>query len=385
MRDLKGVVCAFFIVGQILLGAVFFIAQKLERSENLKQTSFKRTLYNDQKLGAYYTDVRHAERLGQMFSLKGETCILEPSVGDASAVLAFANKMDGKNYKLFGVELNSETYIEVKDRLHFSLNEDFLKGVRISTKAFSLCFSNPPYGTTEDGSRYETEFIKKIYSYMSAGGYLVLIVPKAALENMEFSRDYAARFETKEIFRFDPEEYEKYHQYALIATRRRAIGVARDELSLFREEIERDKFPYLPALDDFKGEKYVVPESKESDVVLFTRVKFDYANAAVALIKSPLQDRTKISMVKPYVSMKVGDPVLPLKKDHLYLASIAGAGEGLAGSEQDKDLHLQRGTVNVEQSVTVEERNGEMVEIVTSRSIPAINIIDNMGHIITLK
>lgn len=352
---------------------------------NLKQTRFKRTLYNEQKLGAYYTDVNHAERLGQLFSLKGETCVLEPSVGDASALRAFIEQVEGNKYKLFGVELNSLTYEEVKNKLHFALNEDFLKGVRISTKAFSLCFSNPPYFTMEDGSRSETEFIKKMYSYISVGGYLVLIIPRAALEDMEFTRDYAARFETMEIFKFDDSEYAKYHQYALIATRRRSIGVARDELMQLREDIAKDQFPNLPPKDEFAGERYEVPESKESDVVLFTTVKFNYAQAAASLNRSPLFEKTKIAMVKPYVSMKVGNPVLPLKKDHLYLSSIAGAGEGLAGRIEDKDLHLQRGTVNVEQFITLEERNGETVEVVTSRSVPAINIIDNYGHIISLK
>ena len=352
----------------------------------MKQTSFKRTLYNEQKLGAYYTDVGHAERLGQLFSLKGETCVLEPSVGDASALHAFAEKVEGKEkLKLFGVELNSQTYEEVKNKLHFSLNNDFLKGVRISTKSFSLCFSNPPYFTMEDGSRSETEFVKKMYSYISVGGFLVLIIPRAALEDTEFTRDYAARFETKKVFKFDPSEYAKYHQYALIATRRPSIGVSRDELVRLRDRISEDQFPNLPTKDGFTGERYLVPESKESDVVLFTTVKFDFAQAASSLNRSPLYDRTKIAMVKPYVSMKVGNPVLPLKKDHLYLSSIAGAGEGLAGSIEDKDLHLQRGTVNVEQFVTLEERNGEVVEVVTSRSVPAINIIDNSGHIITLK
>lgn len=352
----------------------------------MKQTSFKRTLYNDQKLGAYYTDVKHAERLGAMFSLTGETCILEPSVGDGSAVKAFMDAAEKeKDVFLFGVELNSLTYEEVKDKLHFALNADFLKGVRITPKAFSLCFSNPPYGTAEDGTRYETEFIKKMYSYIAVGGYLVLIVPRAAITDMEFSRDYAARFETKAVYKFDPVEYEKYHQYALIATRRRAIGVVREELQKLRAEIEEDNFPYIPQKGTYSGKKFTVPESKESDIVLFTEVKFDFAKAAESLKKSPLFDKTKNAMVKPYVSMKVGDPVLPLKKDHLYLSSIAGAGEGVAGSEKSRDLHLQRGTVNVEQHVSVEEKNGVMVEIVTSRSVPAINIIDNHGHIITLK
>ena len=41
------------------------------------------------KLGAYYTDPVHAAKIGRLFRLQGECCVLEPSFGNAEALKAF--------------------------------------------------------------------------------------------------------------------------------------------------------------------------------------------------------------------------------------------------------------------------------------------------------
>ena len=44
----------------------------------IKQNTFSRTVFNDSKLGAYYTDPMHATKIGRLFRLQGECCVLEP-------------------------------------------------------------------------------------------------------------------------------------------------------------------------------------------------------------------------------------------------------------------------------------------------------------------
>ena len=355
----------------------------------MKQNLFDRSLYNDLKVGAYYTDADHAYRLGQLFEFSSEACLLEPCFGDAKALEAFLKGTHGdkSEVKKFGVEMNPESFEGAKDFFDYALNEDFLKGVRITPKAFSLIFTNPPYGECNEGKdRLETEFLKRFYSYLMPGGILVLIIPRACMEDKNFIRDYAARFETKAIYRFDDKEYEKYHQYAFIATRRKQIGVLRTELELLRDKIHENQFPYVPQDKKYQGVVYKVPETTDENVTLFTGVKFDYERAAENLQHSSLFEKLAEATVSPYYALKVGDPPLPLKKDLLYLAAIAGAGEGVAGKEEDGDVHLQRGVVRPESFTHYEAtESGDTVMVETIRNVVTINLIDAFGNIRTLK
>ena len=80
----------------------------------IKQNMFSRTLFNESKLGAYYTDPVHAAKIGRLFRLQGECCVLEPSFGNAEALKAFLSQCEradeAGSVHTFGVELNRETF-----------------------------------------------------------------------------------------------------------------------------------------------------------------------------------------------------------------------------------------------------------------------------------
>ena len=80
--------------------------------EMYKENSFFQAATNVKKLGAYYTDVDHCKRIGMLFDfdLAEEICVLEPSVGDGSALMAVTGSRP--NIKRFGVEIIPETYRE---------------------------------------------------------------------------------------------------------------------------------------------------------------------------------------------------------------------------------------------------------------------------------
>ena len=66
----------------------------------------------------------------------------------------------------------------------------------------------------------------------------------------------------------------------------------------------------------------------------------------------------------------------------MYLMAISGAGQGLVGSEESSDRHLQRGMVtNVEESEMRIDENGRMVEAVQKFSQVGFHIIENSGMI----
>ena len=92
-----------------------------------KQSGFSRSLFNDMKMGAYYTDPEMCRRIGLLFSFPDEeVSIIEPSIGDASAVMEVLDKRGADSRKVFGVELNAETYAKVKANplVDYSINAD---------------------------------------------------------------------------------------------------------------------------------------------------------------------------------------------------------------------------------------------------------------------
>ena len=123
----------------------------------IKQNTFSRTVFNDSKLGAYYTDPVHATKIGRLFRLQGECCVLEPSFGNAEALKAFLSQCERADevgsVHTFGVELNRETFEQYKQEIEFPVCADFIGGIRASNRSFTLCFANPPYGVGgDDGS-----------------------------------------------------------------------------------------------------------------------------------------------------------------------------------------------------------------------------------------
>ena len=85
----------------------------MERRESCyKENSFFQSAQNVRKLGAYYTDVDHCRRIGNLFDFDQaeEICVLEPSIGDGQAVLTVTGERE--HCKIFGVELNRDTYTE---------------------------------------------------------------------------------------------------------------------------------------------------------------------------------------------------------------------------------------------------------------------------------
>ena len=178
-----------------------------------RQSTFSRSLANEAKLGAYYTDLTQCACIRKLlqFSEDKPTCVLEPSIGDGQACLTVTR---GANTVLFGVELNQETAQSTTEALGDSLEKclcaDFLSGVQISNKVFSFVFSNPPYGTNTEGDRLETLFLEKLYNYIRQQGVLVWVVPKYVLEDPTHQRCLLSRFSVEKLYRFQDSVYGQF-------------------------------------------------------------------------------------------------------------------------------------------------------------------------------
>lgn len=353
-----------------------------------KQNSFSRSLANDLKMGAYYTDVAHCKRIGNLFEFpEEEVCVIEPSIGNAEAVLAVTRKSERPNIKLFGVELNPVTHRELEEskKVDYLLCADFLNGVKISHNCFSFCFANPPYGVAQDEhKRLETLFVDKVANYITVDGILALVIPYYVLTDEGFLKTFFKWFQPLSEFRFDDDVYAQFKQIVVIGMKRKSIGYLRSSYDDYFQRISNvEDFPYLPKADE-EVTRLKVRSSLETKIEYFTTLEFDAAKASEKLHTSPLYGIMKDKIFVPkYHSTKLGRPPVPLKKDFLYLCGISGGGQGLVGNEEMRDLHLQRGVVKTETVEEMSEDGKEMIQRTYAKV--SLNIIQNSGEISVLS
>lgn len=353
-----------------------------------KQNAFSRSLANEEKLGAYYTDPGMCRRIGFLLSFDSEKeySVLEPSCGDCVAVNAVCGGRS-ENIKIFGVELNPNTYKSLSEKdADYILNADFLEGVRMSNGAFSMCFMNPPYGVDEDGCRYEQRFVVKAANYIRAGGLLVAVLPSYVVADEKFATQFLSRYFPLGEWRFDNEVYQQFKQVVLIAKRRPGLsGVGKEALSAFLTAAgDVEKLPYLPT--EPVEDPIVVPAGSADRVETFEKKDFDPDEGYELLrVHSPMYGSREVGRkaeTPDFGVTELGQPIIPLSPSMCYLIATTGGGAGLCGDENLGTRHLQRGTaktVTEQHEETGADGNVEIVEATKTKM--CLKIVENDGTI----
>ena len=360
--------------------------------------NYSRVRANEQKMGAYYTDLEHCRDIGKLlrFPTDEEVSVLEPSIGDASAVIAVTGATTNSNIRIFGVELETKVYQDCKKNpiLEEVINADFTDGVFIRRNAFSFCFGNPPYMEGDDsGKRMEKIFLEKCTNYLKVGGVLVWVIPHRVFVEETYLRYWMRNYDTEAIYRFRDSEYQKWHQIVIIGRKVSLRDLPVGELAAFQAKISPvDKLEVLPS----NGQPTIVVNPSPSEGVdLFAPRKFDgtefYSSLSHGFPDDINRAFKKLITPKEYSVGVAGNPPIPPKKDHLYLMAMSGCGQGLTGSLETKDLHLQRGVAEVVEHVDYGEEDIEDDSdssgkiVVTSSTQVMLTIIENSGKITTLK
>lgn len=358
-----------------------------------KQNSFSRSLANEEKLGAYYTDTEMCRRISKLFrfSQDKEYTVLEPSIGDGTAVMAVTGKEGGfmENVKVFGVEINQNTYDNVisgNPSINYSLRADFLNDVYITNNVFSMVFMNPPYGDDGNGERLETRFLEKASSYLKTGGIMVMVIPSYVFVDEMFSRQYLARYDHLQHFKFDESVYSQFKQVVVVGKKRPGMGFLREKYLKFMESIQDvTVYPYLPQMQ--VKEPIVVPSVCDSDVKEFTSKMFN-ADLYYELMKKQSSLYSSVTVgrqiaVEEYSAIELGEPILPPSPSMCYLMATVGGGAGLCGTEGT--LHLQRGIAEVvkHDEQTYDEENDKVTIKEVSKTQMSLKIIENDGTITT--
>ena len=354
-----------------------------------KQTGFYQYLVNEAKMGAYYTDVDHAYRIGRHFQIKtGPVFVLEPSIGDGRAVEAFVRGIDGgDSVQIYGVEYDPLVAAETKKRIPYTICADFLDGVAIANRTFSLAFVNPPYGTNGMGVRLETLFIEKLYKYLMANAFAVLILPRVILTDPKFQESFTKRYQLLKTYRFDESEYEKYRQFALIAKAKNNMYKIPDHNAML-EWPNIENCEGLPGTEAMIDCKFVVEPARKQMVLPFTSSKFVPEMVHESIKGSSLFHRfNNISQAVEYMPIEYNNPPTELSSSMLCMAAVSGVGAGLAGNEDDGTLHLQKGVVKMEEKdEAAYSQDGKITKVInTTYQKTSFNILDNNGNFKSLE
>lgn len=367
---------------------------------SVKSQWFHQNRMNVAKMGAYYTDISHCRDIGKMFrfSTEEQTCVLEPSIGDGSAVKAVTGVESNSNIRIFGVELH-DTVAETTaadPNMEAILQGDFLSDVMITNGAFSFCFANPPYMDVEEEEelrsvghkteRIERRFLEKVSGYLKTGGICVWVIPHRVLYESSYLSYWMSRFETLAIYKFREDEYAKYKQIVAIGKRRSgAVGVMKEDREKMQEMIALEKLEVLPS--SFEESKIIdVPTSSVANIKNFRARQFD---GSAALLQVDHSEQEKLAELffasRTFLEVPEGNgtkiltPPVPLKKANRALLVSCGIGSGLAGTD-GVDLHLQRGCV---EEIEMHEVSDGYPQVETVKTMSKVNliIIENDGTI----
>lgn len=349
-----------------------------------RQSSFSRFRANEGKMGAYYTDPDHCRWIRNFleFPKESEICCLDPSIGDAKALRLVTGKDENREHmKLFGVEINKETCEKLRQEegiLEGLLEADFIEDTIISHNSFSFCFMNPPYGA-QGKERLEIAFLGKVIPYLTKKAVLVFVLPGYIFKSPQFLRLWCSRFETLHYYRFHEEEYKKYQQIVVFG-RKKKYKVLPDEMKCLAE-MDVHSMERLP--EDYQGEKIKVLSSSKDSIRTFICKEFHPEQVMQTVYESPLQPLLGEKLKFPAYGVENLErpPIMPCN-NQLYLLAMCGGGEGLAGTEENQDLHLQRGIVkSVNHSFYEKGEKGKTVEIVRTTSKVSFNLIEADGTI----
>jgi len=345
-------------------------------------SKFSRSVENYAKLGQYFTDCSHAKALSGLFSWPDNSvCVLEPCIANAEALLSFCQDHD--NTTLFGVELDKGLYESLvnENKIDYLLNTDFLSGLSCTNNAFSLAFANPPYGENGEGDRLESLFMTKISNYIKSNGLIVLIIPwYTFIRDDNFAHKFTNRFDVEAVYKFHEYEFKKFQQIALIG--RKKISHEKNEEAANLLQMKATNIEELELLPmDYNGELIDIPVSSPDNISTFQTLELDQEELRLSYKEGSLL--SKVNMLKKVSGEQVLQPPLPPKIGHSYLLGTTGFTSGEIGSEEDGNLHLQRGKVKEEKIIEHEELKSKAVkERIKTIKTTSMVLIEQCGSII---
>lgn len=313
-------------------------------------------LMNNVKMGFYPTDPAHIEQIvkGIAFPPGVVTNVFDPCCGEGVALRTLAT---GNNCYTYGVELDESRATQAQERLHRVAFGSYFYS-RISHEAFHVMLLNPPYLSVlnENGgrARHEKRFLAESYEHLLYGGLLIYIIPYYRL-TPDIVRILCDNFTDLSVYRFWGKEFERFHQVAVLGTRRRR----EDGSALVAPFLENIRdHTKLPELTNLPQGRYILP-AKPAEVPLFKGAVFNAEELARQLAASKsLSKRLERSRLDSTSKR----PILPLNVGQVGLLGGSGMINGLAMCDNP---HIIKGRivkeVTADEDVTQMDRLGNPV------------------------
>jgi tRNA1(Val) A37 N6-methylase TrmN6 len=146
----------------------------------------------------------------------GKMRIFDPCADEGHALKEIKDSLQCESY---GIEPDTHRGKIAKQNLTRCLITDY-ENSRISNRAFSLLYLNPPYDwnirndEVSASERHERTFLRDTIGYLIPGGVLVYLIPQSRLDKT-IAKILAYRFGDVRVFRFPDEEYKSFKQVVI--------------------------------------------------------------------------------------------------------------------------------------------------------------------------
>ena len=297
--------------------------------------------------------------------------IIDPCCGPGDACERLAARLSvktGAEIKTFGVELERDRAEQAREQMDFALSSDIFQTM-IANEAFHILWLNPPYDHDQEDKRVEHAFLVHCTRFLTAGGLLMLVVPRHRLAVS--ARHLAANYSNLACLRFPDPEYDDFDQVILMGNRK--VRTILDEYAE-RNVLEWARCP-LEEMDDLESgplaPKMYAPTG-DAGQVLFTIRRVDPARAAAEAVKSGLWTSQAIEdSLWPSHTAKA-QPLMPLRQGHMAMLVAAGFLDNLQLEAGGKRILVKGRTVKKMECISFTEEE----EIWQDRMYTTIRTLD---------
>jgi hypothetical protein len=309
------------------------------------------------KMGYYPLSESEAVRLRALFSYSGPASIVDPCVGQGTALEIITHGADVRRY---GVELDAERALVAQSKGIETIQGNAFDAIA-KPESFSLLYLNPPYDS-EIGllanNRMERLFLDHTYRWLAMEGVLVMVIPFERL--MDCAGLLSSHFTALNVFRMTDVESVRFRQIAVLGVRSNVRGAAVD---VNKRQLQRiglyGSYQELPELAPDACEPYRVPPTIEAEL--------SYRGLLYDLLEDLLPHSGAWMQAMPFLAPRedvaTGRPITPLHGGHVGLLCTAGLLNGVFGQEEDRHIARWRSVKHV---TTFVEHDGES-EIVHHR------------------
>ncbi len=285
------------------------------------------------KMGYYPTPPLVVKHVKNALSLQnpGPFRLLDTCCGEGDALNLLAAGLSPE-VETYGVELDETRLTKSSQKLHHVVWGDALTELRITLKAFSLLWLNPPYDWADGGGRLEARFLDSHLKYLAPKGWLVFVIPHQALK---FVRETLAKLSNLQVYAFPQTEYEAFKQLVVMGqkspTKEGPGQLARlGEIAWLSVS---DAWEKLPKTSEIPAGSIVVPPSPESRIT-FSSERLEMERAAELVARSPLRkDLEVLTAVKALHNIR---PLAQLRQGHLAMLLAGGLMNGQVKSNDKR-------------------------------------------------